>query len=62
MEELLRSLSADGKAKSEELERLQEEFKQAKLFLHQYFHVFELKLERLLHDLQERAALKVQKN
>jgi len=32
MEELLRSLSADGKAKSEELERLQEEFKQAKLF------------------------------
>lgn len=36
MEELLRSLSADGKAKSEELERLQ----------------------RLLHDLQERAALK----
>jgi len=32
MEELLKSLSADGKAKSKELEHLQEEFKQAKIF------------------------------
>lgn len=52
MEELIKSLSADGRAKSEELDRLQEKFKKIysrHFFI--YFHKAQLERSRFLAGL-----------